>query len=65
VVAGDFKSESVMAGQSVGMVTREQSTQEVIDEFLAQALAVLVQRMTDGQSRAVQPEADGVADTVV
>ena len=65
VIEGDVESGSVMAGQSVGMVTREQSTQEVIDEFLAQALAVLVQRMTDGQSRAVQPEADGVADTVV
>src|SRR6266568_1111613 len=62
VIEGDVESGSVMAGQSVGMVTREQSTQEVIDEFLAQALAVLVQRMTDGQSRAVQPEADGVAD---
>jgi enoyl-[acyl-carrier protein] reductase II len=59
VIDGDVETGSVMAGQSVGMVTREQSTQEVIDEFVAQAVAVLVQR-----SLAAQPEADGVTDTV-
>src|SRR5258708_38387327 len=35
-------SGSVMAGQSVGMVTREQSTKEVLDELVAQAVAALV-----------------------
>src|SRR6185437_7156679 len=60
VIEGDVETGSVMAGQSVGMVTREQSTQGIIEEFLAQALAVLVQRMTaDGGSAAV-----GVTDTV-
>src|SRR5713226_3209147 len=42
VIEGDIEAGSLMAGQSVGMVTREQSTQEVIDEFLAQAVAALV-----------------------
>ncbi len=65
VIDGDVETGSMMAGQSVGMVTREQSTQEVIDEFLIQALAVLVQRMAGGEVRAAQPEANGVADTVV
>jgi enoyl-[acyl-carrier protein] reductase II len=63
VIDGDVETGSVMAGQSVGMVTREQSTQEVIDEFLAQALAVLVQRMTAGGGSAAGPAAGGVADT--
>jgi enoyl-[acyl-carrier protein] reductase II len=34
----------VMAGQSVGMVTREQSTAEVIAELVGQAVAALVAR---------------------
>ena len=41
VVDGDVENGSLMAGQSVGMVTREQPVREVIDELLAQALAVL------------------------
>jgi enoyl-[acyl-carrier protein] reductase II len=64
VIDGDVETGSVMAGQSVGMVTREQSTQEVIDEFIAQALAVLVRRMTDGEDAAAVKEADGVTDPV-
>jgi len=42
VIEGDVESGSVMAGQSVGMVTREQSTKEVLDELVAQAVAALV-----------------------
>src|SRR5260221_4938294 len=42
VFEGDVESGSVMAGQSVGMVTREQSTKEVLDELVAQAVAALV-----------------------
>ena len=42
VVEGDVETGSVMAGQSVGMVTREQSTREVLDELVAQAVAALV-----------------------
>lgn len=41
VVDGDIENGSVMAGQSVGLVTKEQSTQEIIDELLAQAIAFL------------------------
>jgi enoyl-[acyl-carrier protein] reductase II len=41
VLDGDVETGSVMAGQSVGMVTREQSTKEVLDELVAQAVAAL------------------------
>lgn len=41
VVEGDVDMGSVMAGQSVGMVTREQPTQEIIDELVTQASAAL------------------------
>jgi enoyl-[acyl-carrier protein] reductase II len=64
VIDGDIETGSVMAGQSVGMVTREQSTQEVIDEFIAQAFAVLVRRMADGEDAPAAKEADGVTDPV-
>src|SRR5205807_1045469 len=51
VIDGDVDTGSVMAGQSVGMVTREQSTQEVLDEFIAQALAVVVRRGATARGR--------------
>ena len=41
---GDVESGSLMAGQSVGMVTREQSTAEIIEELVEQALAALMAR---------------------
>jgi enoyl-[acyl-carrier protein] reductase II len=41
VIDGDVEAGSLMAGQSVGLVTREQSTREILDELLAQALAGL------------------------
>ena len=41
VVDGDVENGSLMAGQSVGMVVREQPVREIIDEILAQGLAVL------------------------
>jgi len=37
VVEGDIENGSLMAGQSVGMVTREQSTSEILAELLGQA----------------------------
>lgn len=37
VIDGDVENGSVMAGQSVGMVTSEQSCQEIIDELVQQA----------------------------
>ena len=46
VVDGDVDNGSIMAGQSVGMVTKEQSTQEIIDELIEQAAAYL-----DGQTQ--------------
>ncbi len=44
VVDGDTENGSVMAGQSVGMVTAEQSVAEVIAEIVAQATAALATR---------------------
>ena len=44
VIDGDVESGSVMAGQSVGMVTREQPTAEIIEELVAQAAAALASR---------------------
>jgi len=41
VVEGDIEKGSIMAGQSVGMVTQEQSTHEVIQELLSQATQTL------------------------
>src|SRR6516225_6614466 len=44
VIDGDIEAGSLMAGQSVGFVTREQSTVEIIEELLGQALAALAAR---------------------
>jgi enoyl-[acyl-carrier protein] reductase II len=44
VVDGDVENGSLMAGQSVGMVTREQPTREILDELVAQAVDALVAR---------------------
>ncbi len=41
VIDGDVEEGSVMAGQSVGMVTAEQSVAEIIDELVAQAARAL------------------------
>jgi enoyl-[acyl-carrier protein] reductase II len=41
VIDGDVETGSLMAGQSVGMVTHEQSTKEILDELVAQAVAAL------------------------
>ena len=44
VIDGDVEGGSVMAGQSVGMVTREQSVAEVIAELVDQATAAIAAR---------------------
>lgn len=44
VIDGDVESGSLMAGQSVGMVTREQPTAEILDELVGQAVAALAAR---------------------
>ncbi len=41
VIDGDVEQGSVMAGQSVGMVTREQPVADIIAELKAQAIAAL------------------------
>ncbi|MBN8891159.1 MAG: nitronate monooxygenase [Rhodospirillales bacterium] len=44
VIEGDVESGSVMAGQSVGMVTAVQSVAEIIDELVQQATTALAAR---------------------
>jgi enoyl-[acyl-carrier protein] reductase II len=44
VIEGDIEQGSLMAGQSVGLVTREQSTQEILAELVEQATTALAQR---------------------
>ncbi len=44
VIDGDIEGGSVMAGQSVGMVTKIQPTAEIIDELVEQAVQALVLR---------------------
>ena len=41
VIDGDIETGSMMAGQSVGMVQKEQSSQEIVDELVSQAIAAL------------------------
>src|SRR5208282_1543662 len=51
VIDGDVETGSVMAGQSVGLVKREQSTQEILDELVAQACAALEARASASLER--------------
>lgn len=44
VIDGDIETGSVMAGQSVGMVTREEPLAEIINEFVDEAAAALESR---------------------
>jgi enoyl-[acyl-carrier protein] reductase II len=44
VIDGDIDSGSVMAGQSVGMVSREQPTAEILKEMVDEAIAALLDR---------------------
>ena len=44
VIDGDVATGSVMAGQSVGMVTKLQSTRDILAELVTQALGALVAR---------------------
>ncbi len=44
VVDGDIEGGSVMAGQSVGMVTRVQPVREILDELVDQAVQALLLR---------------------
>ncbi len=44
VVEGDVETGSVMAGQSVGMVTAEQTVSEIIEELVRQAVVAIEER---------------------
>ena len=44
VIDGDTETGSLMAGQSVGLVTREQSTADILAELVDQALTVIAAR---------------------
>ena len=44
VIEGDVENGSVMAGQSVGMVTAIQPVKEILEDLRAQAIAALVAR---------------------
>jgi enoyl-[acyl-carrier protein] reductase II len=52
VIDGDIENGSLMAGQSVGLVTCEQSVAEILDEMVEQALA-----MIDGRRWSDKPPA--------
>jgi enoyl-[acyl-carrier protein] reductase II len=45
VIDGDVETGSVMAGQSVGMVTTEQPTAAILEELVGQAVGALATRM--------------------
>jgi len=51
-VDGDVENGSLMAGQSVGMVTREQTTAEIVEELVGQALDALVARDSEAAGAA-------------
>ena len=44
VIDGDVEAGSLMAGQSVGLVTREQSTADILGELIEQATAAIGRR---------------------
>jgi enoyl-[acyl-carrier protein] reductase II len=54
VIDGDVETGSVMAGQSVGLVKREQSTKEILDELVTQACAALEARAPASLDRAAE-----------
>jgi len=50
VIDGDVENGSLMAGQSVGMVTREQPTREIIQELIDEAIEALLHRQATSRS---------------
>lgn len=51
VIDGDVENGSLMAGQSVGMVSREQPTAEILAELVAQAVEALAARESAAEPR--------------
>jgi enoyl-[acyl-carrier protein] reductase II len=64
VIDGDVEAGSLMAGQSVGLVTGEQSTVEILDELVDQALASVERRRWTASfhAAATQPRTAGGGD---
>lgn len=58
VIDGDIEAGSLMAGQSVGFVTREQSVAEILEELMSQALGVLAARGEHASGPAFRSAAD-------
>ena len=54
VIDGDVENGSLMAGQSVGLVTRKQPTSEILQELVDQAVAVLAARETSDWAGAAE-----------
>ena len=52
VIDGDVENGSLMAGQSVGMVTAEQPTQAIIDELVGQAVNAIAETAIGAAARA-------------
>ena len=63
VIDGDVEGGSLMAGQSVGMVTREQSTANILAELVDQALGVIASRQARLRARG-QPAGPASLGTV-
>jgi enoyl-[acyl-carrier protein] reductase II len=62
VIDGDIVAGSLMAGQSVGLVTREQSTAEILAELVGQALTAIAgrdQRFTSSLSGSAEGQGAG------
>jgi enoyl-[acyl-carrier protein] reductase II len=62
VIDGDIVAGSLMAGQSVGLVTREQSTAEILAELVGQALTAIAgrgQRFTTSLSGSAEGQGAG------
>jgi enoyl-[acyl-carrier protein] reductase II len=57
VIDGDVESGSVMAGQSVGMVTREQPVAEILADLVEQAMQAL-----EARSGSQSPDTPGAVD---
>lgn len=60
VIDGDVENGSLMAGQSVGMVTKEQPVAEILRELIDQAVDALLAR-EQGESAAVEARRVGAA----
>ena len=61
VIDGDVENGSIMAGQSVGMVAREQPVAEILAELISQAAAVLADCNVGGSVSLVSDKAAGAA----